>query len=92
MSITIRNKEMQRVYYIFIFLISILIVCSCSSSMRNINEHLSDKGLLASYQREADNAQWSKKYHYRYPTDYFTRPVFKKGDCKYFYLKSSLQK
>lgn len=47
---------MKRVFYIFIFLISILFVFSCSSSMRSINEHLSDKGLLASYQKEADNA------------------------------------
>lgn len=45
---------MKRVFYIFIFLISILFVFSCSSSMRSINEHLSDKGLLASYQKEAD--------------------------------------
>ena len=45
---------MKREFYIFIFLISILFVFSCSSSMRSINEHLSDKGLLASYQKEAD--------------------------------------
>lgn len=90
MSITIRNKKMKRVFYIFIFLISILFVFSCSSSMRSINAHLSDKGLLAFYQKETDNAQWSKKYYYRYPTDYFTRPVFKKGDCKYLYLLDTI--
>ncbi len=90
MSTIIKNKEMNSIFKILATIAIILSLFSCGLSMRNINEHLSDRGLLALYKKEADNAQWSKKYYYRYPTDYFTRPVFKKGYCKYFYLLDTI--